>query len=280
MQFIQETGNKSSIFKQYAHADFSTYMHVDRTVYAFIEDSFFFEFVFDFEKKILYWFQQLQINDVTDEELSHSLFFKTQLSNRKFIFNPEEISLIPLEFCDIDTPKTAYSEYLIHSNKVVMISKVGVPRIKTITPDLSLVDATLKYVLFNKQTHTIDSQNTILLTKNRDVFHLILLKDKTPLFVNTFPATSKEEMLYFVLNIVSDFGISQDTTEILTINFQLLTDETITFLDPYFVKVTSLEFLISEELKQKNDVSFLNEIQNLHYFLYLTASQCELQEGF
>jgi hypothetical protein len=280
MQFIQETGNKSSIFKQYSHADFSTYMHVDRTVYAFIEDGFFFEFVFDFEKKILYWFQQLQFNSSTEEEVPHSLFFKTQLNNRKFIFNPIEIALIPVEFFGNDVPRTDFSEYLIHSNKVVMSSKNEELNLKSITPDFSFVDATLKYVVSNKENHFENTKNTILITKNKNIFHLVLLKGKDPLFVNTFPASSNEEMLYFVLSVISDFGILQDNTEVIVVNFQLLTEETITFFDSYFAKVTGLEYQIAEEFKQKSDISFLTEKQNLHYYLYFTASQCELQEGF
>jgi len=280
MQFIQETGNKSSIFKQYTHADFSTYMHVDRTVYAFIEEGFFFEFVFDFEKKILYWFQQLQVNSSSEEEVSHSLFYKTQVNNRKFVFNPIEISLIPVEFFDIDAPKTDFSEYLIHSNKVLMCSKSGEIQLKSITPDFSLVDATLKYIVSNNGKTISNTKYTIILTNSKNSFHLVLLEGRDHLFANTFLSSSKEEMLYFVLSVISDFGITQESTEIIVLNFQLLTDETITFFDSYFAKVTSLEYQISEELNQKNGVAFLTEKQNLHYYLYFTASQCELQEGF
>ncbi|MCK9480626.1 MAG: DUF3822 family protein [Bacteroidia bacterium] len=104
--------------------------------------------------------------------------------------------------------------------------------------EMSISDLLIR--LAAKSLIQFPSENAIFVLKKHNGFHLLLLKKDRLLFANTFDFVAAEEVLYFCLNILKDYQISQELASLFYSENEYA-EGVVELWRPYFANLISLE---------------------------------------
>lgn len=106
----------------------------------------------------------------------------------------------------------------------------------------------------------------VYLFRSNDILNVLIFKDKTCLFSNSFSCHNETEILYFVLASLESSECSQEETNVF-LDYNLATNEAISsFLQPYFKSVSALKYesdALDEEILNLPELLFINYAMSL-----------------
>lgn len=272
MLFTLETGNrhKSHIFKEYKS---SKWLDASPSGYFYLytlSNGFFYEAVLDADKELLL-FRQISA------DMASPLSFEplTPFPLSFFVYKPQILQLVPEAFADtINNPldercvvhKTTFPQGNIDLLLFQSVSVSSVPS-KLHVHEISEPELLIK--LFLKGIWKAPSSHALLVSRFEEGFHLVLTDNQKILFANTFRFTAYEEVLYFCLQVLKDYDISQESCTLLY-SLSDYSDTVVDFWKPYFQSVTAIDTLLPLP-KVTDSVPFSLE----SFALFLASSLCE-----
>ncbi|MCZ2130471.1 MAG: DUF3822 family protein [Bacteroidia bacterium] len=165
-------------------------------------------------------------------------------SSVSFLYTPQHFEIIPAIFkgAGVLNPMNPVneSELDFFGNTLLLRNEMGNRSIsnKGQITEISVTDLLMKLVA--KSLLECTTTNSIFVFRKEDGFHLILLQKNKLLFANSFDFTAYEEVLYFCLNILKDYGIRQEECSLVYSETEY-SESASNLWKPYFANVITIE---------------------------------------
>ena len=194
----------------------------------------------DLSKRLIAYKILHQSEDVSDPWLETE--FKEVIT---VDFNPE-FNLVPIKFSD---------------NAKVVGSDIGFH----IIGDVSISSNHFAYGIASYNALRMESTKVYLFQQNNSL-NVMIFKDRSCVFSNSFVCQNETEILYFVLNALESSDCTQGEANVF-LDYHLASNESVrSFLSPYFKSVSNLRLenaFLDEEIIDLPELLFINHAMSL-----------------